>query len=46
MTVDFNQAEIETLIELIEAAWLDGFDHDELTSAFGKLKEAEALDDE
>jgi hypothetical protein len=41
MTVDFNQAEIETLIELIEAAWLDGFDHDELTTTFEKLKEAE-----
>ena len=46
MTVDFNQAEIETLIELIEAAWLDGFDHDELTTAFEKLKEAEERDDE
>jgi len=46
MTIDFNQAEIETLIELIEAAWLDGFDHDELTTAFEKIKAAEERDDE
>lgn len=46
MTVDFNQAEISSIIELIENAWLDGFDNDELETAFEKLKEAEARDNE
>lgn len=44
MIVDFNQAEIYSIIELIESAWLDGFDNEELETAFEKLKEAEGRD--
>ena len=46
MTVDFNQAEIESLIELLEDAWLDGFEYDELSTAFEKIKDAKEQDDE
>ncbi|MFP1879758.1 hypothetical protein [Lonsdalea quercina] len=40
MTVDFNQAEIETLIELILDAVDGGYDHDELIAPYDKLKAA------
>ncbi|MFP1783178.1 hypothetical protein [Lonsdalea quercina] len=46
MTVDFNQAEISSIIELIEGAICDGCADEELGAAFQKLKEAEELDDE
>jgi len=40
MTIDFNQAEIETLIELIlDAAYVWG-DPDELIAPYDKLKAA------
>jgi len=45
MTINFNQSEIETIIELIEAAFMGGFDHEELITSYDKLK-AELLEQE
>lgn len=40
MSIELNTHEIEELIELIQQAWLDGFDSEALETAFEKLQEA------
>lgn len=38
MNIELNQEEAEQLVELVNQAWLDGFDNQELNSVFEKIK--------
>lgn len=38
--IEFNKAEIEVIIDLIQQAWNDGWDDPELEAAFKKLSAA------